>query len=248
MEPFQNATVGYGSVPRLVKMTVKIDIFFSSVTICNQNQRYRSIAPMATSNSSNSMGISHALTPLHRAASKGYTARVELLLEQGAEVSAKNHAEETPLHQAAGFGRHAVALVLLEHNADVWAKDITGRTPLHWASTQDVAGLLLEYGAEVSGQDNCGRSPLHWAVLYGCEDVVGLLLKHGADLSAKDYAGRTPWDVATEHSQPLIVAMIKAVAGRRALAFAMGQHARLGEGSRVWELDGGVVQILLELV
>lgn len=107
-----------------------------------------------------------------------------------------------------------------------------------------MVSLLLEHGASAVVVDNCGRSCLHWAAHLGWEVIAELLLEAGADLSAKDLSGRTPQDIA----QPRIAGMIKAEASRRAVAFAMGQHARLGAGSRVWELDEGVVQMVLALV
>jgi len=44
--------------------------------------------------------------------------------------------------------------------------------------------------------------------------------------------------------------MLKAEGVRRAqcVAFAMGHHARLGEGTRVEKLDAGVVRMVLERV
>ena len=35
---------------------------------------------------------------------------------------------------------------------------------------------------------------------------------------------------------------------QRAMAFAMGQHPRLGAGSKVLELEVGVVQMILDVV
>ncbi|KAJ1469047.1 ankyrin repeat-containing domain protein [Baffinella frigidus] len=46
-----------------------------------------------------------------------------LLIENGAELSAKNNHGRTPLHIAAYFGNEVLAKVLLEHGADVSARN-----------------------------------------------------------------------------------------------------------------------------
>ena len=103
-----------------------------------------------------------------------------------------------------------------------------------------------------------GWTPLHYATSWGREEVVRVLLQHGGDVHSKSDDGRTPEDLASlevaslGESRPYfqIAAMLKAEAVRRAKceAFAMGMHARLGVGSRVLELDEGVVRMVLEQV
>jgi hypothetical protein len=92
---------------------------------------------------------------LHQAARCGDDVSVRLLLEEGAEVAAKDNLGRAPLHLAAEKGHEAVVR------------------------------LLLEEGAEVAAKDSLGRAPLHWAAEKGHEAVVRLLLKEGADVSAK---------------------------------------------------------------
>ena len=69
----------------------------------------------------------------------------------------------------------------------------------------------------------------------------------GADEQTQTNDGRTPEDVATTEGHHQIAAMLKAEGVRRAqcVAFAMGHHARLGEGTWVEELDAGVVRMVL---
>src|SRR5215470_17942305 len=72
-------------------------------------------------------------TPLHCATWKGQLAVVELLLEAGADVNARNQNEHwgtTPLHAAAHANQAAIAQMLLDHGADIKAKDREGRTPM----------------------------------------------------------------------------------------------------------------------
>ena len=90
-------------------------------------------------------------TLLHWAAQNGYTDVVHILIENGADVYAKNR---------------------------VYAKDRNGNTPLHWAAQNgytDVVQVLIGNGADVFAKDRNGNTPLHWAAQNGYTDVVDIL-------------------------------------------------------------------------
>jgi hypothetical protein len=135
--------------------------------------------------------LRYSVLPLHEAASSGHEAVVRLLLENGADVKAKNINGRTALHEAAGVGHDAVVQQLLENGADVKAKGNNGWTALHGAAGgghEAVVRLLLENGADVKAKNNYGRTALHEAAGAGHEAVVRLLLENGADVNAKaDY-------------------------------------------------------------
>ena len=103
----------------------------------------------------------------------------------------------------------------------------------------------------MTAKDIGGRTPLHYAALGADPAAMKLLLDApGADVLAIDNDGRTPQDFATAESRLQIKAMIEAEALRRVqcVAFAMGQHTRLGAGSAVQVLEEGVVRMVLELL
>lgn len=117
-------------------------------------------------------------TALIWAAEGGYEAVVQLLLEKGANVNAKEDREKTALHRAAWGGHEAVVQLLLEKGADVNAKDRYGSTVLHMAARggyKAVARLLLEKGADVNAKDGHDRTALHVAAVGGHEALVQLL-------------------------------------------------------------------------
>ncbi|KAI4215997.1 MAG: hypothetical protein LQ351_001493 [Letrouitia transgressa] len=143
---------------------------------------------------------------LHLAANFGLQTILETLLEQGADISAKDSNGENALHKAAKGGHKAVVKVLLDRGANVMAEDKSGWTALHKAATSgsdEVVILLLRSGATISsGVD--GRTALHFAAEFGSEQIASALLGEGADVSAtavpdfgdtwdkKFNAGRTP--------------------------------------------------------
>ena len=118
-----------------------------------------------------------ALTPLHAAAQKDASATAEVLLQQGANVNAKNNKGFTPLHATALADASATAEVLLQQGANVHAKDNEGGTPLHAAAQKDAsatAEVLLQQGANVHAKTNEGHTPLYFAAGFAaarsCDD------------------------------------------------------------------------------
>ena len=58
----------------------------------------------------------------------------KILIENGANVNAKDDLGYSPLHWSARLGKDNVAKLLIEHNADVNARDANRKTPLHLAT------------------------------------------------------------------------------------------------------------------
>ena len=126
----------------------------------------------------------HGVTPLHKAAANNRYKTAEVLLNNGADVNAKNKYGWTPLHLAALNNASATAEVLLKQGADVNAKDKYGFTPLHDAAEKDAsatAEVLLEQGADVNAKDNDGFTPLHRAEQNNAAETAKLLLRYGAN-------------------------------------------------------------------
>ena len=158
-------------------------------------------------------------TPLHHALeSRPTPGIIALLLEQGADTSAKFYNPalandgRVPLHLAAYNASPPVIELLLEHGADKdinLKSDFFGYTPLHLAAAHNpeprVITLLLDQGADIDAIsiDKSGglyyslRTPLHCAAISSqSKQVVRLLMERGADIHAMTAHKETPLHLA----------------------------------------------------
>jgi cytohesin len=147
-------------------------------------------------------------TPLHCAASastygfsgpSGFVQNVEVLLESGAEVNARNAANQTPLHLAAESGNTEVVKILIQAGAELdlqQTKDVgfsgEGDTPI--LKAVDEANLetilaLAEAGADLELASADGYTPLGRAVESKEIEIASLLLDEGADPNAPTPTG-----------------------------------------------------------
>jgi hypothetical protein len=110
-------------------------------------------------------------TPLMAAVQSRDAGAIRYLLENGADVDARDRLEGTALLRAAGLhGNVESVQVLLSAGADVHATDKSGMTPLMWAARWGDAGrvtALLKAGAKVNARDVRGKTALDWARSQG---------------------------------------------------------------------------------
>ena len=132
---------------------------------------------------------------------------VEILLDSGAKVDARDNRDATPLHRAAAATANPDILdLLLNRGAGLEAKDRTGLTPLHWAAigntTAKVVRRLLDRGADIGAHSAKGATPLHLAARNFNAEVLAIFLEHGAAVEAKDEGKKTPLHYAAESLIP----------------------------------------------
>ena len=134
------------------------------------------------------------ITPLHYAVhlGNGQPEIVNLLLEKGANVKAKDRVGMTALHMAAQLGYAEIAQLLTNFNADINARTgflIINETPLSLAAKNghaDVVMVLLCAGACTEYQhENDPEPPLFCASEKGYESIVQQLLDSGADITVR---------------------------------------------------------------
>ena len=107
------------------------------------------------------------LTPLHIAATRNLLKAANFLIENGADLEAKDRLGYTPLHHAGSYNFPLVADLLIRCGANVEAQDNMGWTPLHWAAYKNslqVAQVLIQKArANKDAETKSGFKPIHFA-------------------------------------------------------------------------------------
>ncbi|EXU95517.1 ankyrin repeat protein [Metarhizium robertsii] len=148
---------------------------------------------------------------LHWAARSGYSAVVQVLLENGASAASKTHSGWTALSWAASTGHRDIVELLLNKGADVRTKTAFGWTPLHLAVGNghiSVVQLLLENGSEIDAKDPDGCTASHRALVIGRYDIVRLLVQHGTDINVEDMGRNTLLHSAAASGQEEVVRLL----------------------------------------
>ena len=134
------------------------------------------------------------MTPLSMAAFKGYLAVATFLLDNKADVNAKNQNAYTALHHAADQGHKSMVELLLKHGADVNAGSEGSHRPLDRAVSKgyrSIVEVLLAAKADINAKGERGWTPLHVAIQRRQTAVASLLLDRGADVNVQDNEGFT---------------------------------------------------------
>ncbi len=104
---------------------------------------------------------------------------IEYLLDNGADINAKNNYGWTALIWASRNGHKDIVKLLLDNNADINVQHNNGFKALIWASVngyEDIVKLLLDNSANINAKDKNGYTALIWASVNGHKDMVQLLL------------------------------------------------------------------------
>ncbi len=131
--------------------------------------------------------------PLHEAARLGDLAAVESLIENDAEVNARDVRDNTALHYAAKEGHREVAEALLASGSSTNVRNVAGDTPIHYAAKEgheNITELLIGAAANLNERNNIGQTPLELAVGRNHRSVAKLLIEKGADVNAGKELGR----------------------------------------------------------
>ncbi|XP_034946542.1 ankyrin-1-like [Chelonus insularis] len=143
----------------------------------------------------------------------GNSEAVECLLDNHANIHAKNNKGQTPLHFACEYSNDMtlnILELLIDHGANIEAVDNSGRTPLTLACHHNnylAVAFLLYHHANPDHRDLEKSTPLHIAVKHACVKMVysfkshrtvQALIAHGANINILNEKNRTPLHYAIE--------------------------------------------------
>jgi ankyrin repeat protein len=117
------------------------------------------------------------------------------LIDNGADLEAKNYARITPLHLSSRKGNFECLQYLIGKGANLEAKDYYEQIPLHSAAKGghlECLKYLIENKADLEAKDNEGSTPLHFSAQKGHLEGLKYLIDKGAYKETKDNDGRTP--------------------------------------------------------
>ena len=161
------------------------------------------------------------LTALSWATGANHVDTIAFLLQQGANVNAKNRDGGAPLHTAAFFGLDELGTLLIENGADINARNNQGATVmdtlmLDWKTTEFFAGmmklrldretvetgrgklvaLLRQRGIDTGVSDSGSSGDIWTATGTGNIEAVKQHLSKGVQVDAKNKDGATALHVA----------------------------------------------------
>ncbi len=143
---------------------------------------------------------------------------VELLLEGGADLQARDITGRRVLYYAVRGGQESMVKVLLDHGATetltTGPVSNSGSTILHCAMIKPnltIVEMILKAGVDVNGRDLIGDTALHGLVRSGpqpLEQTVSLLLNLGAEINMVNNDSDTPLHLAVSHDRLRIAQML----------------------------------------
>ncbi|CAD6197166.1 unnamed protein product [Caenorhabditis auriculariae] len=139
------------------------------------------------------------LRPLHIAVKRLKLTLIEMLLEAGADIEARDKNEKTALLHATTMNDVEIIQLLLQRNADSNVEDDVGETPLSMAARNanyPVLGLLLDRSADPRRKNAKGV-----ALIDNDETTVQNVINgERMELPQKDIGAAVPHDLATSRS------------------------------------------------
>ena len=153
-----------------------------------------------------------------------YERIVQLLLDSGADIAARDDNGCSALHFASRCPDGEIIVKILlnhkdfasEHDGEVACLNVNdvdnnGRTALHEASIHNrikTARKLLDRGANINATDKEGQTPLHVAAQEGSVDTVQFLVRKGANVNTVDNNGWTALHIATKRKNADIIQVL----------------------------------------
>ena len=133
--------------------------------------------------------------PLITAAAVGDVGKIELLIQQGADVRERGRKGAQAIHYAAAEGHIAAIECLVRRGASLTAQDEYTDQPIHYAARSGRLEVIAWLHGRGISLDSCGcngMKPLHYAVQAGNRELAGWLVAHGAAILIGDREDAQP--------------------------------------------------------
>lgn len=137
-------------------------------------------------------------TPLHLAAVHGCSKLVETLVDEKADLKARNGYHETPLHLSALHGTPSVARILLQSGANPHVTDEDGVTPVERAvlsNSPEVLRKLLKVGRDLGTED---LRRIGWGSHRDISQLVQVFVDQGVRVDITNKEELTPLQQAVK--------------------------------------------------
>ena len=148
------------------------------------------------------------ISPLHLLAEKGRVDIMAVLLDNGADIEAKDGHGCTPLFYTFEYYPQATKF-LIERGADIEARNSNGETPLFYAVSRRIR-LDLEWNEDDEDEaDDDEFEDTDDSDLETKPCAVRFLIEHGANVNVRNNAGKTPLDLAVEEGDAELIEMLR---------------------------------------
>ncbi|PGH05438.1 hypothetical protein GX51_02962 [Blastomyces parvus] len=187
-----------------------------------------------------------ALSGLRIAAQESEVGRLQMMLEKGANINAKDAGGSTALELGACFAHEEFVQLLLENGADVNLRGSRERPALSYAVSEDrdaIVQLLIDNGADVN-MSSYGSTPIMLAAERGNIAIARSLVEAGADANIQDYSGQTAVHIAALNGREEMVQFLADQGANLNVADCLGRTPLI---LAIENLQRSVVKVLLDV-
>lgn len=168
-------------------------------------------------------------TALMSASRRNFTAKMSILLEQGADPMVRTKFGEDAFILAVQNGSIEAATLLASSDASLLNKTTAnGTTPLMTAVESENPNLvrfLLDYGASIDAQDKRGYTALMYINQMGSIEAIGILIEYGANVNKATPEGWTALMEAANQNRKEVVYLLLLAGADKNLKDQFGRTA-----------------------
>ena len=174
-------------------MTLGLNIIYKNLehSMTLHRKDWSVLSALESPNTPNELGR----TPIDRAASKGCTEIVKILVPLLDNPNAPDNTGWTPIHGAATYGHTDIVKILAQITDNPNAPDNDGDTPISraaWNGHNEIVKILDPLTDNPNVPNKNGETPIIWAARYGHTENVKILVPLTDNPNAQNNDGETP--------------------------------------------------------